>query len=358
MKNLIVILLTLLSLNVTAQSMTCEEKVTKLLINKIAPFQSNDLIPYYSKKENKWGYFHRKTKKIITEPLFSDAFFFNPYINFYYSLEIKGEDGCNGKIYGSSDNYKTEKIEGSKYGLFGVSDDGNENKKKTFKNFIKEDISGFEVDDFGKLTYFNPKFYNSQNDEPAIREIIHFKGEYYGIVFVIENDNSFYTIINQKGNPCPNFEKIEFYPNKKQTYTNENDIWFFIKTGEDEYIFKSLLKGEQLKETFNSSSNWQNHLQSIAYAVFTTKKGENGILDLTTMQWKINPSVKNDFLYLKYSSLAPLSYNYEKEEHSYNPSIDAPIEMINENRKKAYIYIQNSKNNFYDLDLNLYKPAK
>jgi hypothetical protein len=66
--------------------LSCTERVTMQLINKIKKYNSKDLIPYYSEKENRWGYFHRSTKKIITKPLMQDAYFFKPFVFFYNIL--------------------------------------------------------------------------------------------------------------------------------------------------------------------------------------------------------------------------------------------------------------------------------
>lgn len=62
-KIILLVIFIFFSLHITAQELSCDEKITTQFINKIKPFNSKDLIPYYSEKENKWGYFHRTTKK-------------------------------------------------------------------------------------------------------------------------------------------------------------------------------------------------------------------------------------------------------------------------------------------------------
>ena len=60
MKNYLLGLCGFLSVAVGAQNVSCEEKVKTLLIDKIKEYPSNQLIPYYSENDGKWGYFDRK----------------------------------------------------------------------------------------------------------------------------------------------------------------------------------------------------------------------------------------------------------------------------------------------------------
>lgn len=343
------------SLVSNAQNKSCEERVDELLIEKIKAYPSNELIPYFSAKDNKWGFFDRKTKKKITSPIFHDACFFHPHLNFYYSFEQKNEDGCNGKILGSENNYQIEHIASSEYQIFTI--EAPEEIKKSYKQFIKPEITGFEIDDRGKLTYFNPRFYDKENDEPTILTIFRVQEESYAIIKYKEDTTTFYAVINQQGAAFPYFERLSNYPQKKQSYTEENDIWFWIETEKDQYIFRSLKQGTRLPETFNYSPNWENNAQTIGYGIFVSGK-KTGVLDLTTMQWKIKLSTKNKFSYLQYASLKTLEINYAKDEFSYNPTVTIPLEMIDENRKKTYIYIQNLKEEYLDLDGNLYKVKR
>ncbi|UIR54758.1 hypothetical protein LZQ00_10770 [Sphingobacterium sp. SRCM116780] len=347
MKKIILFAYILFHFSVRAQTtMTCEEKVDKFLIEKIKPYASNDLIPYYSKQVNKWGFFHRKTKKIITKPILNEPYFFHPNLNFHYSLEQMSEDRCTGEISGSLDNYKLKETASSESQLFVTMKEEGE-IKPSFKSFVKSDLTGFEVDEEGQLTYFSPHFYDEVEDRPTIFRIFKVKNAYCAIVMY---DNH-YAVINQRGVPFPNFEKLSDIPTKKQSYSNEDDAWFWMNTGKEEYSFRSLLSGIQLKESFSESPNWTNNTQDIGYAILTIGK-QKGLMDLTTMQWKIASAAENDFSSLAYASLEPLNYG----EYAYDSQI--AIEMIQENRKKAYIYIRNSKNQYLDLNLKLYKPIQ
>lgn len=346
------------TLHISAQEMTCNEKIETQFIKKIKPFNSKDLIPYFSEKENKWGYFDRTTKKIITKPIMKEPCFFKPDIKFYYSFETNGlENGCSGKILGSKDNYKIESLSNAEYQSYAVEDE-NPATKKTYKSMIKEDINGFEVDENGKLTNFNSKFYNEKNDEPAIQNIIFFKNNYYAITEVLENGKSYFSIINKEGQEFSNYKKIEYYPRLKQIYSDDTDLWFLTKTNNGKYIFKSLLNNIQLEYAFDDYTIYgENQEQSLGYVIYTVDK-KNGVFDLTTMKWKIKPSDKNDFSYIYYASSEPLSYSYQEDELRYKNYVIISNKDIYENRKRSNIYIQSSRDVFYDLELKPYKPKK
>lgn len=345
------------SLHITAQELSCDEKITTQFINKIKPFNSKDLIPYYSEKENKWGYIHRITKKIITKPIMREAYFFKPFVQFYYSFETNGlQNGCSGKILGSKDNYKIESLEKSEYQEFDIYEEGGPEVKKTYKNMVKEDVNGFVVDENGKLKHFNPKFYNEKDDEPLIQNIIFFKNNYYAIIKILENNKKYYSIINQEGQEFLNFKKTEYYPMLKQIYSDDTDIWFLTIRNDKKYVYKSLLNNIQLEEAFDDNTIYgEVQDQSFGYVIYSVDK-KKGVFDLTTMKWKIKPSDKNDFIYLFYASSEPLLYSYQKGEWTYRNDVIISNKDIEENRKKSYIYIQSSKNIFYDLELKSYEP--
>lgn len=356
MKNYLLGLCVFLSVAVWGQNVSCEEKVKTLLIDKIKDYPSNQLIPYYSENDGKWGYFDRKSKRKITEPVLRDAAFFHPHINLYYSLETNGqENGCTGKIMGSKENYQLENIYESDYQIYEAMMPPESMVKKSFKDKVDSAIGGFEVDEKGRLTTFNPKFYNAEKDQPNIFDIFQFKNNHYAIVSIKDNNGSFYQVINQKGETFSGFERLKNYPHRKQSYSHENDLWFLIATSENQFAFKSLFEGKQFDDTFDNTDNWENFAQTIGYAVMSTNN-KKGVLDLTTMKWKVKPAASNDFWYLNYSSLEPLAINYDKDEYSYNSTIIIPTDMIKKNRKNTHIYLQNSKNSFYNLKMKLYEP--
>lgn len=336
--------------------MNCTEKINSQLINKIKPFNTKDLIPYYSEKENKWGYFHRITKKTITKPIMKEAYFFKPQLLFYYSFETNGlENGCSGKILGSKDNFKIESVEKAQYQDFNVYDDSFIIKQSA-KSRVNEDINGFEVDANGKLTNFNSKFYDEKNDEVLIQNIIFFKNKYYAVTKTIENENKYYSIINQEGQEFPNFKKTTYYPMLKQIYSDDTDLWFLTITNDKKYVYRSLLNNTEIGDALDDNIVYgETQEQSFGYVIYSVNK-KKGIFDLTTMKWKIKPADDNDFLYIYYAASEPLSYSYQKNEWSYRTDVIISNKDIEENRKKSYIYILSSKNIFYDLDLKTYKP--
>lgn len=346
----------LYSVHTHAQNMNCNEKIESQFINKIQNYNSKDLIPYYSEKDNKWGYFIRTSKKIVTKPIMNKPYFFKPNIEFYYSFETDGsENGCNGKILGSKDKFKIEWSQDASYQVFATDYSRKYEFKRKYSTLISDDISGFEVDSSGKLTKFNSKFYDVNKEVPTINQIIFFRNNYYAITEVIEDDKRFYSIINQDGKTFENFDKIEFYPMLKQRYTDDTDLWFLCETKNGKYIYKSLLNNLQLEDEIDDETVYgERQDQSFGYVIYTVNK-KKGVFDLTTMKWKIKPSSKNDFIYLYYASSEPLLYSYKQEKGTYRTDVIISNKDIEENRKNSYIYIQTSKNHFYDLNLKLYK---
>lgn len=360
MKKSILLLLVFFTVPIiSAQEMDCDQKVKKLLIEKIKSFNSKDLVPYYAEKENKWGYMHRVSKKIITKPIMKDPYFFKPEIHFYYCFDTNGlENGCSGRIMGSKDKYRIESLKNAEYQVYDVAYGGNEETKRTYKSKIKDAINGFEVDTEGRLTYFNSKFYNKEKDEPFITQVLSFKDKFYGITKTTEDKKEYYTVINQDGTEFPGFKKLEYYPVLKQTYSDDKDLWFLIKSNEGKYFYKSLFENKSLDYAIDDSTVYgENQTQSFGYVIFSMND-KKGLFDLTTMSWRIEPSDKNDFSSLFYASAEPLSYNYDKTDFNYSTDVTISSEMIKENRAKSYIYIQSSKDYFYDLNLNSYKPKK
>jgi hypothetical protein len=355
--NIIAFFITI-STNIYAQEMSCKQKVNKLLVDKIKSYKSNDLIPYYSEKDNKWGFFHRITKQKITKPILRDAVFFRPQLNLYYDLETNGkENGCKATILGSKEKYQIIKVEESDYRIY--SEQYKPEYKEPYINFINDNITGFQVNEIGKITYFNSKFYNALEKKPFFGEFaIKFKTKYYAIISQKNNDNNYsYSIIDQNGNTMPGFENLKNYPESKFSYKDEDDLWFLIGLGNEKFKFKSLINNKELNEIFDYPYNWYNFSQTIGYAILKVNK-VSGLIDLTTMQWKIKPSLNNDFSYLSYCSLEKLSDGIIEDDSIIDSKLEIPIDVIHKNRLKSYVYIQNSKNQFYDLNLKLHLPKK
>lgn len=320
----------------TAQEESCGEKINSLLIDKIKSYNSNELIPYYSSKNEKWGYFNKNNGKIVTEPILKNPKFFNPKLRLYYELETNGSDnGCDVTINSSAKNYETEGLRPSNYTISEAA--GNRSKNKNAGAFIKNDITGFEVNSNNELTYFNERFYDPKENESTIIKILIFKDQYFAIVG--EKDHC--SIIRQNGELMPGFENLKKYPYAKYNYKSDTDIWFLIENADKKYTFKSLLENRSLQEVFDQYPNgWSDFESSTGYALIKDTKN-SGLLDLTTMQWKIKFEPKNKFEYLYYSSLE----NIVEDQIEYNRTITTS-------------YILNSKNQFMDLAMKIYKPKR
>lgn len=356
-KKYLMFLLLFTAVTSSAQENTCDKKVNNLLIDKVKSFNSKDLIPYFSEKENKWGYMDRVSKKIITTPIFNAVYFFQPYLQFESSFEDDQlTKGCNGKIAGSSENYTVKSLKTTDYQAYTMPFDGYEEVKKNYQSMIKNTISGFELDADGKVSFLNSKFYDEANDKSLILEVFQFKNKYYAITKTVERKKEYYNVIDQKGNGFAGFKKLEPYPRLKQIYSNDKDVWFLLEINNNKYVYRSLFENRQLNDTIDDRTVYgQNQTQSLGYVIYTSNK-KKGVFDLTTMNWRIPPSEKNDFSYLYYSCSDPLLYSYDKKEYSYRTDVILSSKMINENRAKSYIYIQTSNKDFYDLDFKIYIP--
>ena len=338
MKKIILLSCLLFLSNLHSQELTCEQKVKKFLIDKIKKYKSDELIPYYSKKENKWGFFDMKSKIKVTKPIFKNAKFFFPKLYMFYDLEINNkENGCKGLVSGSNKKYKIIEIQKSDYQNYDMKEQPL--TQIDYSKLIDNSISGFEVEN-NKIIKFNSKFYNAESNEPINLNPIFFKGKFYTFINEIINSVNYYSIINQKGKKIPGFENLSSYIYQTNLYEDANDIWFQIVKDNKNLKIKSLLENIELEDNFSDFNNY--FPSSISYAILKIDN-KLGIFDFTTMSWKIKPDSKNDFLDLHYSSLEEIPEQ-------------KTIKGILENRKKVKIFIQNSKNEFYDLDMKIYKP--
>ena len=341
MKKIILLSCLLFLSNLHSQELTCEQKVKKFLIDKIKKYKSNELIPYYSKKENKWGFFDIKSKIKVTKPIFNDGYFFNPSLYIYYGLNTNGkENGCDGKISGSNSGYKIISLKESIYELF--SSDSAPTFIIDYSNYIDNSTSGFEVNNNNKIIKFNSKFYNNETTKPIDLDPIYLKGNFYTVINYKIKDISTFSIINQSGETVSGFENSSknLYP--INSFSDSDDVLILIPNLNNTYKLKSLLKNLDLIENINDSFIGDNNIKKLGYSLLKVNN-EMGIFDFTTMNWKIKPDSKNDFSVLYYSSLEEIT----KQD---------TIKGVIENRKKVKIFIQNSKNEFYDLDMKLYKP--
>lgn len=340
-----------------AQDKTCEQRIKEQIVDKLKPYASNNLIPYYSSKLERWGYFDRVSGLKVTKPLFKEASFFKPYLEVYYALETSGEfNGCDLTLSSSADKYNILKIENSVYELMNADYDNTINEID-YSKYINDSISGFKLNNKDEIIEFNSKFFDFEDRKPRfIQNPIKLNNQYYSIILQNKSGIISFAIIDQKGNYMPGFEELPNYPNLKDIYIGENDVWFAIDFGKDQYKFKSLLNNKELPETFGFPNNWLSLASTIGYAILEVNN-ESGIMDLTTMQWKIKPSAKNNFAFLHYTSLEKLSADYI-ENYNIHRQKQIPLDVIYANRLKSKIFIQGRNNKIYDFELNECKPFK
>ena len=338
MKKIILISCLLFLSNLHSQELTCEQKVKKFLIDKIKKYKSDELIPYYSKKENKWGFFDMKSKIKVTKPIFKNAKLFCPELHMFYDLEInRKENGCKGLVSGSNKKYKVLEIQKSDYQNYDMMEQPL--TQIDYSKLIDNSISGFEVEN-NKIIKFNSKFYNRDSNQPINLIPIILKGKFYTLINEITNSVNTHSIINQEGKKMPGFENLSNYIQIITSFEDADDIWFKVVNDDKILKIKSLLNNTELEDNFIDYNIY--YETSISYAILKVDN-KLGIFDFTTMSWKIKPDSKNDFSDLYYTSLEEVSEQ-------------KTIKGVLENRKKVKIFIKNSKNEFYDLDMKIYKP--
>ncbi len=353
MYKILLALIIIIPLNMFSQKSGCEEKLEAQLLRKIKPYKSKNLVPYYSEKDEKWGFLHKESRKKITTPIFKKPIFFNPRLVADYAFETKdNEDGCYTILEGSKNNYDVYHVSEGDYGISErVYHNESFEEAGNNKEMINNDIFGFEVNEQGVITSYNNTYYDFNNNKARIdKYAIKYKEKYYAVVNKHKNFVTTYSIIDQDGNVIEGFENMRSRPIYKYTFATPEDLWFLIEIENNSlgYVYRSINKKEST-EKFKHPYSMTIFPKTIGYAILRTESG-HGVLDLITMKWKIEPSSENVFYALDYaSSELLLDKNYP--EHIV-PEISS--EKINENRKKSNIYILNSNKQFYDLDLNLY----
>lgn len=329
--------------NTYAQN-NCDEVLQTQIVDKIKPYSSNNLVPYYSKEADLWGFLDKNSKKAVTEPIMQNESFFNPSTRFYFKNSTTDKT-CTAELSGSNERYKVSTVENYQVydspGLKSVSAIVN------FTDKIKNDIDGFEVDSLGNLTYFNAKFYNHKENKPNIHSIKFFKGKYYAVTSFENEGIKTYSVIDQYGNIMENFKNLKHFPQVKFSYEDDQKLWFLIKQDEKSYCFQSLIENKKIENITSYPYYLDYNNNTVGYSI-VQQNDKDGLLDLTTMKWKIKPSAKNDFVFLYYASLDDINIVSEK----------ITTKKIQENRKKANIYLRNSGNLIYDLNLKEYSVEK
>lgn len=337
MKIIYIIFILFIPLYTLSQEANCRNTINEILISKIKQYESRNLIPYYSKDSDKWGLMHLKTKKKLTSPIFRDNTTFNPNLYTYFEFE-----NCQGVLVKSSvENYNIVEDEDENDPIPPLS------AKSTTDKAITKKISGFEVSKEGHLSAYNKKFHNEKTGRANISGIFSVNGKYFA---VLKNKQEF-SIINKNGEVVNEFEKLKSYPLLKYIYAEDKDAWIYVKDRNDHYIFKSLLKGNEIIGSFSHDQPyWSNYAETFGYQII--KSGDEiGLLDLISMKWKIKPSKENEIIYkLFYTCSKKLSQEIINNKQS--------IKSIKQNRKIANIFIQSFENDVYDLRLNKIKPIE
>lgn len=338
-KKVVVLILSLSFGTLMAQKTPCQINVEKELVSKIKKYSSKELISYYSPKAEKWGYMDRESKKVLTPPYFAYPEFFNPDLALPHMYFNKGELICEGVIKGSNKDYDvSEVVVIQPFIVPQVTRRGSVDYTRDDSKLVKKEITGFEVDENGKLLYISPKFFDESTNTKMIKDVFSYKEVYYAIIN--KEEEEYYSIINKKGEVLKDFENMDGYPIIIESVNTAHSFWIWYKNKEEKYVFKDFSNGVIKVILDDNLSEWN----SVLWYVIAAVNDQKGILDVMSMEWKIPPAKENDFKKLYYTTV-------KNKSESINRSVEY-------NREDSYIYILNSKNTFYDLDMKEYKPKK
>lgn len=340
-KKIVVLTLSLSFGTLMAQKSPCQINVEKELVSKIKKYSSKELIPYYSPKAEKWGYMDCESKKVLTPPYFAYPEFFNPDLALPHMYFNKGELICEGVLKGSNKDYDvSEVVVIQPFIVPQVTRRGSVDYTRDDSKLVKKEITGFEVDENGELLHISSVFFDESTKTKMIRRIFSYKDEYFAIVNKRDADGEYYAIINQKGDVLKGFEYLNGYPKIIESLNTAHSFWIWYENKEKKYVFKDFSTGE-VKVVLDS---YLPTSDSVLGYTIATVNNKIGILDMMSMEWKVPPAKENDFKKLYYTTV-------KNKSESMNRSVEY-------NREDSYIYILNSKNTFYDLDMKEYKPKK
>ncbi|MFK8272190.1 hypothetical protein [Capnocytophaga canimorsus] len=181
-----------------------------------------------------------------------------------------------------------------------------------------------------------PKKATPNNKNFEYVDIITHNGNTYVLARKLSKENPMMGIVNAKDKPLPSFE-FEYETIEQNTFAKDN-IWFLTKKKGEEYSHFTSISSDT-KTLFIKEIKQKR----LGYAIAESINNTMGVIDLTTMQWVIEPQKQLHFLDFRHTS---------KEE----------IDTQNiENRTKAMLYIlvyQDDYQYFIDLKGKKYIPEK
>lgn len=320
MKQLLIILFLTTSTLSFAQSQKTKDAFKQKYLGEITKYKTSELIPYKSK--GKWGFMHKQTKKILTQPYLRSAMMFNPGISFY-DAERRETILINQDYQIESTEldieFVDEPILTKSYPSIRVLDSTN-------------GYRGFEVDSQGRISGYSSVYYRHRTHGNISSLPFLFKSKYY---VVVKKSKKQFVLINQKGETQTGLDCRTILPNI--AYTQKDDRWFYVETNDGKKGFVSLtgkkkLFGKLISNPFKYSNVFRYNIQA--------KEGKYGLLDLSTMSWRIRPQRKYKINRLIFSSEKKLTMNSSNRNQ-------ADIYMVVTRKGKTFIM---------DLDKKTYKP--
>lgn len=332
----IVIFLTTSNFSFSQNTEVCENLIQRELISKIQKYKPTDLVPYYDAESKKWGFIHKKNKKIIVEAVFKNLQIFKPNL----IVHSGGIGNCSLSLEYSSGTYSHFKpivqpsLPPKPFPVYNASE-------------LVKDINGFEVNELGEIVTVNSMFFvfrdtNSNLGYLKLSNVFQYKNTYYGIVQ--NRDNSF-SIYSDKGMIVDGFENLKSFPNIGNEYTDCNDLWILANIDSKEFIFKSLTTQETIKIDCSSPKCWDCVGRNFFGYQILEINGVIGVFDMVSMKWQIEPAAENKFHSIIYSS----SIEIEKCDS---------LEEIKQNRKQSEIYLLTFDNAIVDIKGKSIEPKE
>lgn len=299
-----IIFLGLFLTNIEIFAQDCSQKVQNEIIDKIKHYEPTNLLPY-SENGIDWALIDKKSKKRVTDFVFSDSKTFYPNFKTYaFDCEIFIKPDYSFQSHRA-------KVEILPY-----------EEEKTIAT--KEDL-GFDVDEQGKMTAYSKSYRIQEYDGWNISQPILYNGKYYAILS--KEDEK--VLIDQKGIEQDAFRFKQMH---SIDYKNKGEELFYVedKQGNKGLITLSgrkILYGELLRPIYRDYLGY-----SIQYGgdYYPSDVTLSGVLDLVTQTWVIKPQKKYKIHKILYTS--------KEEIDSYKA----------ENRAKTEIYflVQKGKKRF------------
>ncbi|MFN7117565.1 MAG: tetratricopeptide repeat protein [Saprospiraceae bacterium] len=241
-----------------------------------------ELVPF--KKDGKWGYIHKKSKKIIVEASYKAVEFGGTCLkieltdNNFFNVDKDG----NISVFRRPANYQAIDPPAPPFPMVGNA------KVDTSANF-----KGFRVNKFNRISHVSSIYDKTEWDflddsapsAPEIEILGPFKigGKWHAVV----QKNDKWGVIDEAGNI---FEKVRFEFEELIPVTDYvgEDYWFYFADSLGNRGFINSLGKVKFYKEFDEYPFTTNN--EMGLAILRKKNQENSVIDLTKMEWVIKPT--------------------------------------------------------------------